>query len=87
MLEKVKTALGITGDFLNETIQIYIDEVVDYLKGAGVSETVIEKSVGIIVRGVSDLWNNGAGNATLSPYFYQRASQLAYRSKTEQEVS
>ena len=28
---------------------------------------------------ISDLWNYGGGDGVLSPYFYQRAAQLAYK--------
>lgn len=79
MLEKVKTGLGITGDYQDDLLQIYIDEVISYLSSAGVSDDVIQSdaSTGIIVRGVSDLWNYGSGGTQLSPYFVQRAVQLA----------
>ena len=81
MLEKVKTALGITGEYQDATLQIYLDEVVAYLKDAGVSEDILASDVanGIIFRGVADLWNYGSGGTTLSPYFMQRAIQLAVR--------
>lgn len=81
LLEKVKTALGITGDYQNDTLTIYIDEVKAYLLDAGVSRNVVESSssVGVIARGVSDLWNYGSGNTELSSYFMQRAIQLAYK--------
>ena len=81
MLEKAKTALGITGEYQDATLQIYLDEVVAYLKDAGVSEDILASDVatGIIVRGVADLWNYGSGGTTLSPYFMQRAIQLAVR--------
>lgn len=77
-LAEVKTALGITSDYMNELLQIYIDEVIEYMAGAGVSEDVLnsKKSIGCIVRGVADLWNYGKGNATLSPYFRERIIQL-----------
>lgn len=79
MLESVKTALGITGTYQDDLLQIYIDEVIAYLKDAGVSESVINSNAatGIIVRGVADLWNYGSGGTQLSPYFMQRAVQLA----------
>ena len=79
MLETVKTALGITGNYQDDLLQIYIDEVIAYLKSAGVSDDVIQSdaSTGIIVRGVADLWNYGSGGTQLSPYFMQRAVQLA----------
>lgn len=79
MLENVKTALGITGTYQDDLLQIYIDEVIAYLTSAGVSESVInsDAATGIIVRGVADLWNYGSGGTQLSPYFMQRAVQLA----------
>lgn len=81
MLESVKTALGITGTYQDDLLQIYIDEVIAYLTDAGVSETVLasDAATGIIVRGVSDLWNYGSGGTQLSPYFMQRAVQLALK--------
>ena len=77
MLTDVKNALGITGTYQDNTIQIYINEVVDFLKEAGVSASNITS--GIVARGVSDLWNYGAGDGKLSPYFIQRAAQLSYK--------
>ena len=77
MLTDVKNALGITGTYQDNTIQVYINEVVDFLKEAGVSASNITS--GIVARGVSDLWNYGAGDGKLSPYFIQRAAQLSYK--------
>lgn len=77
-LEDIKNALGITGDYLDATLQIYFDEVVAFLKDAGVSQSNITK--GIVARGVADLWNYGTGEGKLSSYFIQRAVQLAYKS-------
>ena len=76
-LNDVKNALGITGDFQDNTLQIYFDEVISYLEDAGVAQKNITK--GVVARGVSDLWNYGAGEGKLSEYFIQRASQLAYK--------
>lgn len=76
-LEDVKNALGITGDFQDATLQIYFDEVVDFLTDAGVNPANITK--GIVARGVSDLWNYGGAEGKLSQYFIQRASQLALK--------
>jgi hypothetical protein len=76
-LDDVKNALGITGDYQNATLQIYFDEVVSFLIDAGVAETHI--TGGIVARGVSDLWNYGAADGKLSPYFMQRAAQLALK--------
>lgn len=76
-LNDVKSALGITGDYQNDTIQIYFDEVIDYLISAGVPTDNISK--GIVARGVSDLWNYGTSEGKFSEYFYQRAKQLALK--------
>ena len=76
-LSDVKNALGITGDYQDATLQIYIDEVVSFLVDAGVTDSNI--STGIVARGVSDLWNYGSAEGKLSQYFYQRASQLALK--------
>ena len=77
MLAKVKTALGIEGDYQDTTISEYIDEVVDFLIDAGVKRANITS--GIVARGVADLWNYGAADGKLSSYFMQRATQLSYK--------
>lgn len=76
-LEQVKAALGIVGDYQDATLQVYFDEAVAFLVDAGVSEANI--TAGVVARGVSDLWNYGAGDGKLSPYFMQRAAQLSYK--------
>ena len=76
-LEGVKNALGITGDYQDETLTQYINEVKAFLIDSGVSERNI--TCGIVARGVSDLWNYGSGEGKLSEYFYQRAAQLSYK--------
>jgi len=77
MLEDVKKALGITGDYQDATLLEYIEEVTGFLLEAGVSASKI--TPGLVARGVSDLWNYGDGDGKLSPYFLQRATQLSYR--------
>ena len=77
LLNSVKTALGITGTYQDETISTYIDEVVSFLKDSGV--TTANVTSGIVARGVSDLWNYGAGEGKLSDYFMKRAIQLSYK--------
>ena len=77
MLDKVKSSLGIEGDYQDETLSEYIDEVEAFLKDGGVPAAKI--TAGIIARGVTDLWNYGAGGGELSEYFMQRAAQLALK--------
>lgn len=78
MLSEVKTRLGIMTDFQDALLQGYIDEVKLFMLDAGVAPDIINSvaSVGIITRGVADLWNYGAGDAKFSDYFYKRIIQL-----------
>lgn len=66
------------GTFRDNLLSAYISEVKDFMKNAGVSETVISSNsaVGVIAIGVSDLWNYQAGGVKLSEYFVQRVIQL-----------
>lgn len=81
MLEKVKANLGITGTFQDDTIKGYIEEVIYFLIDAGADEEFVmsSKCSGLITRGVSDLW--GYGDAALSPYFMQRATQVCSKKR------
>jgi hypothetical protein len=78
-LDDVKHALGVTGNYQDATLQIYFDEAIAFMKDAGVPEANITS--GIVARGVSDLWNYGAGGGggSLSSYFKMRTSQLALK--------
>lgn len=76
-LSTVKNALGITGTYQDATLQVYFDEVVGFLRDAGVADAKITD--GIVARGVADLWNYGGAEGTLSEYFLQRATQLSYK--------
>ena len=79
LLKKIKPALGITGDYQDETLSVYIGDVKSFMARAGVRQAVIdgEEAVGVIARGVADLWNYGSGSVKLSEYFIQRVNQLA----------
>lgn len=77
MIDDVKNALGVTGIYQDNTLNQYIAEVKAFLVDAGVPEAKITS--GIVSRGVADLWNYGAGEGKLSPYFMMRASQLALK--------
>ncbi len=76
-LTDVKTALGITGEYQDETLSEYYQEVLSFLCDAGVKDANI--TTGVVARGVADLWNYGDGEGKLSDYFIQRASQLSYK--------
>lgn len=77
LLENVKKSLGITGTYQDNTLEQYINEVKAFLVDAGVPEA--RQTSGVIARGVSDLWNYGAGDGKLSQYFMMRATQLAIK--------
>lgn len=78
LLEEVKSRLGITGPYVNPQISGHIADAKFYMEDAGVPKEILndEVSVGAITRGVSDLWNYGAGDGKFSEFFYQRVAQL-----------
>lgn len=79
MLTEVKTRLSITGTFHDALLLSYISDVKQYLKRAGVSSLIVsdDSSIGVISRGVSDLWNFGSGDGKFSELFYDMAIQLS----------
>jgi len=77
-LEDIKNAMNITGDYQDATLTIWMNETIAFLTDAGVSEN--NMTAGLIARGVTDLWNYGAGDGTFSNYFKMRAAQVAYKS-------
>lgn len=81
LLTEVKKRIGITGDYQDDTLTGHIQDVKDFMQDAGVSEEVMQttKIIGAVTRGVSDLWDYGSGNGELSPYFFQRVTQLVYK--------
>lgn len=78
-LEKVRTALGISGDYQDDTLMFYIDEVIEELVDAGVARIVAESraAVGCIALGVNDLWNYSSGGVKHSEQFNRRLIQLS----------
>lgn len=79
ILKTVIKALGLTEEYHKEVIEPFFNDVKFYLLDGGVSSNVIlsSASVGVFIRGVSDLWNYGSGGASLSPYFKERVIQLS----------
>ena len=84
VLEAVKKSRRETGTFkeLDDALMADIDEVIGLMVDAGVPEKVAnsEASAGVIARGIEDIKHNGG---KLSPYFYQRVTQLAFAPKEE----
>lgn len=83
LLADVKTMLMITGTFHDPAISLYIDEALDYMKGAGVAEEIAEKSTGVIAGIVNDLMTGESGKGEISPFLKQRVIQLTYRKAGE----
>ena len=78
ILSKTKSALGITGNGQDAAIKVYINNICDYMKNAGVVKKTINDSIsdGAIISGVIDTWNLGSGSITLSPFTKERIIQL-----------
>ena len=84
-LAKVKTALGMNGsNYQDETLSLYIGEVLEFMIDAGVQREVAESAaaVGCIAVGVNDLWNYSSGGVRFSEYFKSRVVQLSCKRVT-----
>lgn len=81
LIANFKSDQGIGGTYHDTKIQLYLDEVKEYLKDAGISESVMSSAsaTGVILRGMSDLWNSVSNDVKFSTYFMQRVTQLAYK--------
>ena len=79
LLAKVKTGLGITTAYQDETLKIYVDSAKAFMLSAGVKQSVIDSpaSVGCILQIVSDTWNYGSGAVKISPLAEMRIIQLS----------
>ena len=83
LVEEIKIRLGITGNYHDELLARFADDVKAFMVSGGVPKAVVESdiSVGVIARGVADLWNLGAGDGKFSQVFFQRLGQLVYESE------
>lgn len=88
-LPGVKSMLGITGEYQDNTLLPYINEVLYFMRDAGVKETLLgtDAALGAVARGVNDLWNYGIGGTSFSPYFFQRVTQLAFSTQSEPPIN
>lgn len=80
LLTKVKIGLFGTaqGEWRDEMLTVFIDEVKAFMSDAGVASEVLtsEKAVGCIMIGVNDLMNYQPGGVRFSDYFNKRVIQL-----------
>lgn len=77
ILEEIKTRLSITGNFHDGVISGLAQDVKIFMEMAGVKKSVVEseKSIGVIARGVADLWT---GEGKFSEVFKQQVIQLSF---------
>lgn len=78
LLQEIKTRLTITDTYHDPMLSAYIEDTKDYLRSVGITDELLndKKALGIIARGVIDLWNNNPSEGSFSKMFYQRAIQL-----------
>ncbi len=81
MLAECKKGLNIelSNQDLDGVLTQKITAVKSFLKNGGVTEAVLdtEDAIGVVVVGVTDLWNLETGEIKFSPVFYMLATQLA----------
>lgn len=79
VLEKVKKLLNITSSYMDDVISLWISETVRFMVDAGVNKKVADSSyaVGVVARGVADLYDFGSGSGEFSNHFKQSVIQLS----------
>lgn len=86
LLTACKTGLGIptSSTAFDGVITQKLLAVKSYMRSAGVSDVTMsdDVAVGIIVMGVADLWNLGAGEIKFSPAFFTLLTQLSFGDST-----
>lgn len=80
MLAAVKEGMGITSSTFDGRLTNLIAEVKRFMISAGVTAAKIDSSVGVVTRGVSDLFYN---LNDYSPYFLSAVTQLKLESEVE----
>ena len=78
LLQEIKTRLSITDEYHDKMLLSFIQDTKDYLISVGITSEILEdkKALGILARGVVDLWNNQPSEGEFSKMFTQRAIQL-----------
>lgn len=79
LLEECKKGLGIQSDGMDSVLNQKLMAVKGFMASAGVSseKMVSELGVGVVVMGVTDLWELESGKVKFSPAFYTLVTQLA----------
>jgi len=78
LLVKVKSGLGITGEYTDPTLLIKTSAVKQYMLNAGVTIENVETELGIatLTVGVNDLWDLKSGEVKFSFAFDVLMTQL-----------
>ncbi|MGN0695036.1 MAG: hypothetical protein ACI4LK_09050 [Lentihominibacter sp.] len=79
LLKSVKKIIGASGTYADPALSLLIEDVKYDLIEKGVHEVAVNSraAIGIIARGVDDMWQLGGGTVNLSPFYKERAIQLA----------
>ena len=56
MLEEIKKRLQITGNYMDDMLEAWIDSAKDYLVDGGADRQAVESAYGVIAKGVFDMW-------------------------------
>lgn len=85
LLERVKKTNNITGDYHNDRVEGYINDVKRFMAGADIPAAVLDSDavVGLIAMGVDSLMETGE----LSPYVQMRIIQERLTPATEEAGS
>lgn len=80
LLSEIKKRLNISGTYHDALLLGFANDTKEYMHSGGVPADVVdsEASIGIICRGVADLWNLGGTDGHFSGFFYQRITQMKY---------
>lgn len=80
LVNEIKKRLGITGAHHDTLLLAYANDTKEFMHSGGIPADVVdsEASVGLISRGVADLWNLGSGQGVFSGFFKQRIAQMYY---------
>lgn len=76
ILAEVKKRLLITDSYHDDMLNGLISDTKAYMLSAGISDTDAVECVGLIARGVADMYNMGSGDGKFSDIFKERCIQL-----------
>lgn len=86
LLDRVKNARGITGDYMDARLEGYIEDAQHYMQAGGVRASLLNdtRAAGAIVRYVSDMLD---GDGTVSNFVDKRIAQLELEPEEEGDAN